>query len=71
MDRKFKDKVVLITGASDGIGAAIGKHFGELSANVALNYFRGEERVENVAAEIREKGGEAKVTRKRGRTETR
>ena len=34
----FKDKVVLITGASRGIGKATAIKFGELGANVIINY---------------------------------
>ena len=34
----FKDKTVLVTGGSRGIGAATVKLFAQLGANIAFNY---------------------------------
>lgn len=49
----LKNKIVLITGASRGIGAAAAIRFAEAGANLALNYFRHEREAVDVAAEAR------------------
>lgn len=46
------DKVVLVTGASRGLGRAIAKNFGEKGYRVIVNYFRSEEKANKVVAEI-------------------
>ena len=58
-----KNKVVIVTGASSGIGKATAKLLGESGAKVVLAA-RDEEKLQQVVAEIKEKGGEAayKVT---------
>lgn len=56
------DKVVLITGASSGIGAAIARELGAAGAKVALGARR-TERMEALAEEIRSAGGKAMVRR--------
>ncbi len=38
--QKFKDKVVLVTGASQGIGRACAKIFAQNGAKVALHYHK-------------------------------
>jgi len=55
---RFKDKVVLITGASSGIGADAAHAFAAEGAHVFL-VARRKEKGEQVAAEIRQAGGSA------------
>jgi 3-oxoacyl-[acyl-carrier protein] reductase len=52
MDTGLADKVVLVTGASGGIGAACARAFGAEGARLALHYHRGRERAEALAAEL-------------------
>ncbi|WP_044404496.1 SDR family NAD(P)-dependent oxidoreductase [Lacinutrix sp. Hel_I_90] len=54
----FKDKVVVITGAGSGIGAATAKLFGTHEANVVVSDIN-LENAEKVASEIRDAGGKA------------
>ncbi|MGH6918608.1 MAG: SDR family NAD(P)-dependent oxidoreductase [Geminicoccaceae bacterium] len=57
----LRGKVVLVTGASTGIGAAVAQGFGRCGARVAVHYRRSEAEAEAVAAAVREAGGEAVV----------
>lgn len=56
---KFKNKVVLITGASSGIGKAAAILFAKEGAKVVVNYFSSEDRAKKVVDEIKEVGSEA------------
>ncbi len=49
-------KVVLVTGASRGIGAAIARAVGAAGAGVVLHYGRGRKAAETVANDLRETG---------------
>jgi NAD(P)-dependent dehydrogenase (short-subunit alcohol dehydrogenase family) len=58
LDMEFKDKGVVITGASRGLGAALALELAAQGAKVAL-VARGEKRLEEVVQEIRSAGGDA------------
>ena len=51
----LEGKIVLITGASSGIGAGTAKHFASLKCRLSL-VGRNQEALNNVAEECREKG---------------
>lgn len=55
----LRDKVVLITGASTGIGAAAARAFGRNGAKVAINYRASQAEAEAVAGDVRASGGQA------------
>lgn len=57
----YKDKVILITGASRGIGRAIAIEYARLQGTVVLNYKKNKEKVEEVAEEINKLGSSSKV----------
>lgn len=56
---KFRDRAILVTGASRGIGAAIAEAFAAEGGIVIVNYRTNEAAAEAVAAECRALGGEA------------
>jgi len=59
VDPGFKDRVVLITGASRGIGETTAKLFALFGARVVVNYFRGRDDAEAIVEEIKKNGGTA------------
>ena len=52
-------KVILVTGASRGIGAEIALLAGERGWRVGVNYHRSAEAANNIVAQVRRSGGEA------------
>lgn len=61
MTQNFQDKVVLVTGASTGIGAAVAKGFAGQGARVAINYGSSTAEAEKVRGEILADGGTAEL----------
>jgi 3-oxoacyl-[acyl-carrier protein] reductase len=59
MIEDLKNKVVLITGASTGIGAAAAKAFGAHGAAVVVHYNSSKAEAEKVAAQVEKAGGKA------------
>lgn len=57
----LKGKVVLVTGASTGIGAACAKAFGALGCKVAVHYNSSRAAAKEVAETVEKTGGEALV----------
>ncbi|XMB71858.1 3-oxoacyl-[acyl-carrier-protein] reductase [Mycoplasmatota bacterium WC30] len=55
----FKDKTVLVTGGSRGIGAAICLKFASLGANVVINYVSSEAKAQSLVKQIEDLGGKA------------
>ena len=59
MNVSFPNQVVLITGASTGIGAALAKAFGAAEAQVVVHYHHSAEAAQAVAQHIEGSGGTA------------
>ncbi len=57
-DQTFRDNVVIITGASSGMGAEMARQLADQGAKLALAA-RNSEKLEQVAEECRKRGGEA------------
>jgi 3-oxoacyl-[acyl-carrier protein] reductase len=63
MDLELKDKVVLVTGASRGIGQACALAFAREGAVVIINYAGNEEAAAKTLAEIEKRGARGKALR--------
>ncbi len=61
MDIRFDNKVILITGASTGIGAATAIEFSLAGAKVMVNYNRSRSAAEEVLSRIEKEGGDGAV----------
>src|SRR5215211_5632528 len=57
----FTDKVVLITGASSGIGRATAESFGRCGASVAITYLNNKAGADKAVAAISAGGGRAPI----------
>ena len=53
------NKVILVTGASRGIGAAIARKLSSEGAKIIVNYAGGKDAADQVVADIKENGGDA------------
>ncbi|MFI7442849.1 SDR family NAD(P)-dependent oxidoreductase [Nonomuraea indica] len=63
MDTELEDRVVLVTGASTGIGAATARAYGREGARVALTYRDNPGLARRVADDVEAAGGQALVVR--------
>ena len=56
MTSSLKDKVVIVTGSSSGIGAAVVRQLAEKGCNVVINFSRSQGPADSVAEECRALG---------------
>ena len=61
MYKDLQGKVAVITGGSQGIGAAIAKRFVDEGVSVVINYIGSSDQADALVAEIKKAGGEAVV----------
>ncbi len=54
----IEGKIVIVTGASRGIGAAIAKSLGHYGATVIINYRNNRDKAEAVLSQVKENGGD-------------
>jgi enoyl-[acyl-carrier protein] reductase III len=59
MEKKFDNKIVLVTGSGRGIGRAIAIYFAQNGADVVVNYFRNRAPAEETVQEIEKFGRQA------------
>ncbi|MDQ0791147.1 SDR family oxidoreductase [Streptomyces sp. B3I8] len=55
----FENDIVIVTGASTGIGAATARLLGSSGARVVVNYNRSKDQAEGVVKDVKEAGGDA------------
>ncbi|MDP6444074.1 MAG: SDR family NAD(P)-dependent oxidoreductase [Pirellulaceae bacterium] len=60
-DGEFAGRTALVTGGAKGIGRACCDALAEQGARVAINYLSSREQAERAAADIRERGGQARA----------
>ena len=56
MKNRFKDKVVIITGGTRGIGRSCCLAFAKLGANIVFTYHRSKDQADKLAQEIKDLG---------------
>jgi enoyl-[acyl-carrier protein] reductase III len=63
MEISFKDKVVVITGGTRGIGKSISLKFAEEGANLVINFLRNVQEAEKTKKDIENRGGVCELVR--------
>ncbi len=61
MDQLLQGQKALVTGANSGLGASIVQALAAAGAEVALNYVVGQDKAEQIAQDIRQKGGKVHI----------